>query len=338
MPTCAKIRPMPRALHHRVVAVAYDGLCTFEFGVVAEIFALKRPELTTDSWYTFQVCSLESGPVRALGGITVQPRAGLSALRRADTVVIPGWKNSGRELPPAELVKAIQRAHSRGARIVSICSGAFVLAAAGLLDGKRATTHWHHADRLAAQYPLIRVDPDVLYVDEGTVMTSAGSAAGIDLCLHIVRKDFGAAISNQVARRLVVSPHRDGDQSQYVAAAPLRHMGSEDRFSKLLNWSVSHIDQELTVGALARQANMSARNFARRFREETGTTPHLWLTRQRLGAAQQLLETTDHPVGRVAELVGMHSAVTLRHHFRQAFRTTPTAYRLRFARKQAVSQ
>jgi len=329
---------MPRALHHRVVAVAYDGLCTFEFGVVAEIFALKRPELTTDSWYTFQVCSLESGPVRALGGITVQPRAGLSALRRADTVVIPGWKNSGRELPPAELVKAIQRAHSRGARIVSICSGAFVLAAAGLLDGKRATTHWHHADRLAAQYPLIRVDPDVLYVDEGTVMTSAGSAAGIDLCLHIVRKDFGAAISNRVARRLVVSPHRDGDQSQYVAAAPLRHMGSEDRFSKLLNWSVSHIDQELTVGALARQANMSARNFARRFREETGTTPHLWLTRQRLGAAQQLLETTDHPVGRVAELVGMHSAVTLRHHFRQAFRTTPTAYRLRFARKQAVSQ
>jgi AraC family transcriptional activator FtrA len=338
MPTCAKIRPMPRALHHRVVAVAYDGLCTFEFGVVAEIFALKRPELTTDSWYTFQVCSLESGPVRALGGITVQPRAGLSALRRADTVVIPGWKNSGRELPPAELVKAIQRAHSRGARIVSICSGAFVLAAAGLLDGKRATTHWHHADRLAAQYPLIRVDPDVLYVDEGTVMTSAGSAAGIDLCLHIVRKDFGAAISNRVARRLVVSPHRDGDQSQYVAAAPLRHMGSEDRFSKLLNWSVSHIDQELTVGALARQANMSARNFARRFREETGTTPHLWLTRQRLGAAQQLLETTDHPVDRVAELVGMHSAVTLRHHFRQAFRTTPTAYRLRFARKQAVSQ
>ncbi len=330
MPTYVKIRPMPRALHHRVVAVAYDGLCTFEFGIVAEIFALKRPEMTTDSWYSFQVCSLESGPVRAIGGITVQPRAGLSALRRADTVVIPGWKNSA---PPAELVKAIQRAHRRGARIVSICSGVFVLAAAGLLDGKRATTHWQHAARLAAQYPLIRVDPDVLYVDEGTVMTSAGSAAGIDLCLHIVRKDFGAAISNQVARRLVVSPHRDGDQSQYVAAAPIRRMGSEDRFSKLLDWAVSHMDRELTVGALAGQAKMSTRNFARRFREETGTTPHLWLTRQRLAAAQQLLETTDHAVDRVAELVGMHSAFTLRHHFRQAFRTTPTAYRLRFARK-----
>lgn len=329
MPTCVKILPMPSALHHRVVAVACEGLCTFEFGVVAEIFALKRPELTTDSWYTFQVCSPESGPLRALGGITVQTLAGLSALRRADTVVIPGWKNS---VPPA-LVTAIQRAHRRGARIVSICSGVFVLAAAGLLDGKRATTHWQHADRLAAQYPLIRVDPDVLYVDEGTVMTSAGSAAGIDLCLHIVRKDFGAAICNQVARRLVVSPHRDGDQSQYVAAAPLRGMGSEDRFSKLLDWAVGHMDRELTVGALARQARMSARNFARRFREETGTTPHLWLTRQRLAAAQQLLETTDHPVDRIAELVGMHSAVTLRHHFRQVFRTTPTAYRLRFARK-----
>jgi AraC family transcriptional activator FtrA len=332
MPICVKIRPMAGKSNHRVVAVAYDGLCTFEFGIVAEIFALKRPELKTDSWYSFQVCSLERGPVHALGGITIQPSAGLSALRRADTIVIPGWKNSGLELPPVELLTAIQRAHRRGARIVSICSGVFVLAAAGLLDGKRATTHWHHAERLAGQYPQIRVNPDALYVDEGTVMTSAGSAAGIDLCLHIIRKDFGATVSNQVARRLVVSPHRDGDQSQYVTAAPMSHVDSDNSLSRMLAWAVRHLDQELAVGELARQAKMSVRNFARRFREETGTTPHLWLTRQRLAAAQQLLETTNHPVDRVAKLVGMGCAATLRHHFRQAFQTTPTAYRQRFAR------
>ena len=311
---------------HRVVALAYDGLCTFEFGIVVEAFALPRPELKVP-WYRFSVCSLERHAVRALGGVSVRVDAGLEALRRADTIVIPGWRNAD-EPPPAALVAEIQRAHRRGARLVSICSGVFVLAAAGLLDGRRATTHWRYAARLAARFPRIAIAPDVLYVDEGRVLTSAGSAAGLDLCLHIIRKDFGAGIANQVAKRLVISPHREGGQAQFVAAPVQSDAGHG--LARLLGWAQANLHRPLTVDVLAVQARMSARSFARHFRAQTGTTPHRWLIHQRLLLAQQRLESTRDSVDRVAERAGLQSAATLRLHFRRTFRTSPTAYRRQF--------
>src|SRR6476620_2190492 len=207
---------MARVDRRRVVALAYDRMATFEFGIVVEVFGLPRPEIERP-WYRFEVCALDRGPLRATGGVTLRARAGLRALSRAGTIVIPGWRDP-EERPPEPLLKAVRAAHARGARLLTICSGVFVLAAAGLLDGRRATTHWRYVERLRALHPLVRVEPDVLYVDEGSILTSAGSAAGIDLCLHVVRRDYGAEIANQVARRLVVSPHRDGGQSQYIPA------------------------------------------------------------------------------------------------------------------------
>jgi AraC family transcriptional regulator, transcriptional activator FtrA len=315
---------MPR--RHRLVALAYDGLCTFEFGIVVEAFALPRPELEVP-WYQFEVCSLERRSVRALGGVTVRAGRGLEALKRADTIVVPGWRNAD-EPPPAALLAPLRAAHRRGARLVSICSGVFVLAAAGLLDGKRATTHWRYVERLTRRFPTIRVEPDMLYVDEGRILTSAGSAAGIDLCLHIIRQDHGAEIANRVARRLVVSPHREGGQSQYVPTPVQRD--AAHGLARLLDWARANLHRPLTVEDLARQARMSGRNFARRFRAETGTTPHRWLVHQRLLLAQDRLETTDDGIDRVAESVGLQTGTTLRHHFRRTFRTSPTAYRRRF--------
>jgi AraC family transcriptional activator FtrA len=322
-----KMLPMPRPPGGSVVALAYDGLTTFEFGIVVEIFGLKRPELGVE-WYRFRVCSLERRALSATGGITVHTRYGLGVLRKADTIVIPGWREMD-EPPPLALIRALQHGHRRGARLVSICSGVFVLAAAGLLDGKRAAAHWRHADRLAARFPRVQVEPDVLYIDEGDILTSAGSAAGIDLCLHIVRLDYGAAIANIVARRLVVPPHRDGGQSQYVPelvrAEPARGL------SRLLDRVRAHLDRPWTVEALATEAAMSPRNFARRFRDETGTTPHAWLTHQRLLNAQRHLETTDQSIDAIAEAVGLQTAETLRHHFRRRFQTSPSDYRRRFS-------
>src|ERR1700756_1254666 len=204
---------MPRRNLRNVAALAYDGIAAFEFGIVAEVFGLPRPEMGPD-WYRFQVCSLQPGRLRATGGIFIQTRGRLADLAKAGTIVIPGWKAT--EMPSPKLITALRRAHASGARLVSICSGAFVLAATGLLDGKRATTHWRYAEELASRFPKISVDPGVLYVDEGSILTSAGSAAGIDLCLHIVRCGYGAEIANRVARRLVMPPHRDGGQAQYI--------------------------------------------------------------------------------------------------------------------------
>jgi AraC family transcriptional activator FtrA len=317
---------MPVLRNRRVVALVYDRLCTFEFGIVVEMFGLPRPELDVD-WYRFDVCSLDPGPLEATGGVTVQPTAGLRTLQRAGTIVIPGWRDAD-ERPPEALLKVVRAAHARGARLVSICSGVFVLAAAGLLDGKRATTHWRYVDRLRARYPRVHVEADVLYVDEDTILTSAGSAAGIDLCLHIVRRDYGAEIANQVARRLIVPPQRDGGQSQYIPA-PMRADASHG-LSKLLEWAQRRLSEPLSVDTLAGRAAMSPRTFARRFREETGTTPHQWLTHQRLLAAQRRLETTNESVDAIAEAVGLQTAATLRLHFRRALRITPTAYRRRF--------
>jgi AraC family transcriptional activator FtrA len=313
----------------RVAVLAYDGLCTFEFGIVVEIFGLRRPELDVD-WYEFEVCSLDRGPLRATGGVTIQPAGGARALRRAGTIVIPGWRDVD-ERPPQAVLDIVRAAHARGVRLVTICTGVFILAEAGLLDGKRVTTHWRHVDRLRARFPKVRVEPDVLYVDEGDILTSAGSAAGIDLCLHIVRRDYGAEIANQVARRLIVPPQRDGGQSQYIPAPVRAETGGG--LARVLDWAQRRLGEPLTVDTLARRATMSARTFARRFREETGTTPHQWLTHQRLLAAQRRLETSAASVDEIAEAVGLQTAATLRLHFRRSLRTTPTAYRRRFSTK-----
>jgi AraC family transcriptional activator FtrA len=317
--------------NRRVVAVIYDGLCTFEFAVVVEVFALRRPELNVE-WYDFGVCSVEGGPVRATGGIRIVANRGLRALAGAGTILIPGWRDPD-EQPPASLLNALRRAHARGARVVSVCSGVFVLAAAGLLDGKRATTHWRYVEKLHRDYPRIRIEPDVLYVDEGSILTSAGSAAGIDLCLHLVRRDYGADVANQVARRMVVSPHRDGGQAQYIRSPIPRQAGSG--LAGVMEWALNSLHTKLSVKQLAGRANMSERTFARRFVDENGTTPHHWLTRQRLLAAQRRLETTNDSIDAVAEGVGFETAETLRHHFRKHYKTTPTAYRRQFSLRSA---
>jgi AraC family transcriptional activator FtrA len=311
----------------RVTVLVYDGLSPFEFGIVVEIFGLPRPELDVD-WYKFEICSLERGPLRAMGGLRVEAPRGLRSLQRAGTIVIPGWRRTS-EPPPESLLRALRSAYARGARLVSICSGVFVLAATGLLDGKRATTHWRDAEQLSARFPKVLVDPGVLYVDEGRILTSAGSAAGIDLCLHIVRRDYGAEIANRVARRLVMPPHRDGGQAQYVQH-PV-HSRASGALAPVLQWAQSHLDQALHVEDLARHAAMSPRTFARRFREQTGTTPHQWMTHQRLLAAQTRLEKTGEGIDQIAEAVGLQTAATLRHHFSRTLDTTPTAYRRRFS-------
>ena len=321
---------MIREAHRRVAVLAYDRLALFELGIAVEIFGLPRPELDVD-WYRFRVCSLDRGPLRATAGVRVKAAAGLQGFSRAGTIVIPGWRDPD-EIPPDRLLRVIRAAYARGARLVTICSGVFVLAAAGLLDGRRATTHWRYVDRLRARYPRIQVEPDALFIDEGQILTSAGSAAGIDLCLHLVRRDYGAQIANQVARRLIVSPQRDGGQSQYIPA-PVRAeaMGG---MARVVDWAQRHLDQPLTVDALARRAAMSPRTFARRFREETGTTPHRWLIHQRLLAAQRRLEATADSIDEVAQAVGLQTAATLRLHFRRSLRSTPTAYRRQFSVKR----
>jgi AraC family transcriptional regulator, transcriptional activator FtrA len=312
---------------HRIAAVVYDDLCVFEFGILVELFGLPRPELPVE-WYRFSTCSLDPGPLTGTAGVRLEARHGLAGLRGADTIAIPGWRDPD-ERPPRPLLRALQRAHARGARLLALCSGAFVLAAAGLLDGRRATTHWRYADAFQARYPRVRFESNVLYVDEGRVLTSAGSAAGIDLCLHVVRCDHGAEIANHVARRLVVPPHRDGGQAQYVSEpVSTRAPGG---LARVQAWALARLDRPLALDDLAREGNMSVRTLARRFEQETGSTPHRWLTHQRLLAAQRLLETTDDAIDDVARAVGFESGMTLRHHFRRAFGTTPTGYRRRFS-------
>lgn len=312
---------------HLVVALAYDRLCTFEFGCVVELFALERPELGVP-WYDFEVVAVEPGPIRAAGGITVQAPYEPELLALADTIVIPGWRDAD-EAPPPALVEAIRTAHARGARLCSICSGVFVLAAAGVLDGKRATTHWRYTDRLAQRHPNIIVQPDDLYVDEGRVITSAGSAAGIDMLLHLVRRDYGARIGNLVAQRLVVAPHREGGQAQFLPR-PMAH-DEQGRLSRLMDWLRSHPALPHTVSSMAERAAMSPRTLQRQFQDATGMGAVEWLIHERVALAKDLLETADIPLAQVAERAGFGSEESLRHHFRRLAATSPGAYRRRFA-------
>lgn len=310
---------------HRVVALAYDGLCTFEFGCTVELFALERPELGVD-WYDFRVAAVERGPIRAAGGITVQARYAPGWLRQADTIVIPGWRDADEE-PPQALLALIRAAHRRGARLCSICSGVFVLAAAGVLDGQRVTTHWRYAERLARRYPRVQVEADALYIDNGQVITSAGSAAGLDMLLHLVRRDYGARVGNLVAQRLVVPPHRAGGQAQFVP----RPMPPDEagRLAQLMDWLRRHPTGAHTVASMAQQAAMSARTLQRQFQHATGLGPAEWLTRERVAIAKDLLES-PLPLAQVAEQAGFGSEETLRHHFRRLVATTPGAYRKAF--------
>ncbi|MBG0817779.1 helix-turn-helix domain-containing protein [Planomonospora sp. ID82291] len=308
---------------HTVALAATDGMLHFELSLAYEVFS-SAPAGVTVPWYDVTVCG--PGAVR-VGRFRLEPDRGLDHLPRARTVIVPGWADVEAD-PPAELVDAVRAAHEAGARVASLCTGAFVLAAAGLLDGRRATTHWAHTRDLAARYPGVDVNPDVLYVDGGSVLTSAGKAAAMDLCLHLVRLDHGSSIANAVARRLVVPPHRDGGQAQFVTApVPAPH---DHPLAGLLPWVIERLDRPLTVEDMARQANMSARHLARRFRSVTGTTPLRWLLTQRIRRAQELLETTDDGVGAIAAATGMGTATTLRRHFGRTVGVPPDAYRRTF--------
>ncbi|MGH9125019.1 MAG: helix-turn-helix domain-containing protein [Acidimicrobiales bacterium] len=307
---------------HLVAAVVFDHVSPFELAVACEVFGIDRSADVGSPWYRFKVCAAGPRPVKAKTGFTIDTPYGLEALPGAGTIIVPAGDAVGNK----DLLEALRRAHRRGTRIMSVCTGAFVLAAAGLLDGRRATTHWMHAAELARRYPLVKVDPDVLYVDDGDILTSAGTAAGIDLCLHVVRLDYGAEAANIVARRMVVPPHRDGGQAQFVAQ-PLLPRAAPNPFADTLEWAMENLDADLTIGDLAARSAMSARTFARRFQESHGTTPHQWLLRQRVLLAQRLLETTDLPVEQVASRCGMGTAANLRQHFQRIVRNTPQGYR-----------
>ena len=312
---------------HLVAALVYDRLCTFEFGCVTELFALERPELGV-TWYRFAVCAVEPGPIRAAGGIGIAAPYSLKMLDRASTIVVPGWRDPD-ERPPEPLLKKIRAAVERGARVCSICSGVFVLAAAGVLDGKTVTTHWRYAEKLQQRYPQLRVKPDALYVDEGQVITSAGSAAGLDMLLHLVRRDYGSAIANRVAQRLVVPPHREGGQAQFVP----RPMPQDDssRLARLMDYVRANPAHAHTLASLADQAAMSPHTLQRQFRDATGMAPYEWLIRERVAIARELLESpADLPMSRVAELAGFGSEESLRRHFRRIALTSPGAYRKKF--------
>lgn len=311
---------------HLVVAVAYDQLCTFEFGCVVEVFALPRPELAVD-WYRFAVCAAERGQIRAAGGVTMLVPRGLSMLDKADTILIPGWRDPDKQ-PPAALLRKIRAAYERGARLASICSGVFVLAAAGVLDGKMATTHWRYADRLAARYPAIRVRPNDLYSVQGQVITAAGSAAGLDMMLHIVRTDHGARVANMVARRLVIPPYRRGDQAQFVMRPVLPD--ESGRLTSLIDWLRENLKRPHTLEALAARATMSTRTLQRQFADATGFSPYEWILRERVAVAQEMLESRNATLARVADLCGFKSEQSMRKHFRRIAGTSPATYRQQF--------
>lgn len=312
-----------------VAVLAYDGLCTFEFGVAYEVFGLPRPEMGAD-WYHYSVCGVEPGPLRAGGGLAVTPDHGLEVLDRADLIVAPGWRAIDASVP-VELCDGLQRASARGARVMSLCSGVAVLAASGLLKGRRATTHWRYLPGMIARYPEVEFIDNVLYVDEGQVLTAAGSAAGIDLCLHVVRRDFGHDAANAVARRLVVPPHRSGGQAQFVPA-PVPRAYESDRLAPLLEWMRANLDQAIFIEALADRAGMSRRTFQRRFSDITGLPPGDWLIGERVRRASELMEAGHGgSVDAIAAAVGFQTGQILREHFKKRLGVPPATYRASFA-------
>jgi len=310
----------------RAAILAYDGLCTFEFGIAVELFALPRPELPIP-WFETRVVGIDGPRLRALGGIVVEADAGLDTLETVDLIVVPGWRDPERP-PPEATLDILRRAHARGTTLLTICSGVFVAAATGLLAGKPATTHWRYGTTLRRRHPEIDFQEDVLYVDTGGIITSAGSAAGIDAGLHYIRRTFGAEIANRVARRLVAAPHRDGGQAQFVPGpvAP----ASPDRLARTLEWAQGRLGSPLRVPDMAAHAHMSERTFLRRFRDATGTTPHKWLRRARIAAAQGMLEANGTSVEEIALQCGFETPESFRTAFRAVTGLSPLAYRRRF--------
>lgn len=318
--------------NRHVAILAYDQLCMFEFGIAVEVFGLARPEFSHLDWYTYEIVGIEPGPYRSMGGITVEAPHDLSRLDNAGLIVVPGWRGA-RAPVPEPLAVALRRAHARGARIASLCSGVFVPARSGLLDGKQATTHWRYASTLASECPMVDVVEDILYVDGGDVLTAAGSAAGIDLCLHIVRQDFGPQVANTVARRLVLPAHREGGQAQFVARPVAKER--QGRVAPLLDTLRERLNEQWTVAAMASLANQSERSLIRHFRQTTGMSPLSWLIAERVERTKELLETTDLALDAIAEAAGFQTQETLRHHFRGRTGVSPSAYRRSFGRVAA---
>ncbi|MGH1539476.1 MAG: transcriptional regulator FtrA [Arenicella sp.] len=308
-----------------VCILTYNNLCMFEYSIALEIFALPRPEMKIEHWYDCKVIAVEQGGTTSgLGNVTVNAPFDLDSLLEASVIIVPGWSGE----PSQALKNTLHKATQSGVRIATICSGVFLLAACGLLNNKKVTTHWRYAEKLKQDYPEALVDPDVLYIDEGHILTSAGSAAGIDLCLHIVRQDFGSDIANQVARRLVLPAHREGGQAQFIPR-PLPKR-SNDRFSPLLDQIRSKLDESWPISRMADISGMSPRTLLRRFQDTTGESPAVWLTMERLSLVRELLETTNHSVSQIAETSGFITPELLRHHFKRHYDTSPLAYRSQF--------
>ena len=313
---------------HRVAVLVLEGAKPLDVGIPAQIFT-KRASMP----YELRVCGAAPGLVTGGDGLSFHVAEGLEALETADTIFVPGYREPAREDPPSAVVDALLAAHARGARLAAISTGAFALAATGLLDGKRATTHWHYTKALATKHPLITVDENVLFVDEGDVLTSAGAASGVDLCLHLVRRDHGVGLSNQVARRLVAAPYRSGGQAQYVPRSVPEPLG--DVFAATREWALTRLDEPLTISDLARHARVSPRTFSRRFVEDTGYTPTQWVLRARIDVARELLERSDLGVEQIADRVGLGTGANLRLHFQRILGTSPSEYRHTFMRSAA---
>ncbi|MEM7483147.1 MAG: helix-turn-helix domain-containing protein [Acidobacteriota bacterium] len=313
-----------------IAAAIYDGLPGFEYSIAWEVLGRDRRDIV-DDWYEFLPCRVEDGPLHSQHGMQFEPAGSLADLARAHTVLIPGWRGAV-ERPPEPFLEAIRDAHAQGVRLVTICTGVFVPAHAGLLDGRTATTHWMHVEALRTAFPRIEVQDDALYVKDtagpGPIYTSAGSAAGLDLCFALVREDFGLTVSNAIARRVVAPVHRDGGQSQY-ADCPAGVCGDQS-FGPVLDWMIAHLDQDFAMHQIARRFGYSLRTFQRRFKEITSLSPHQWLVRQRLGRARELLESSDESVERIATESGLGSAANLRKHLARHLGTTPRAYRSAF--------
>jgi len=309
-----------------VAVVAFDRISPFHLSVPCVVFG---EALADSNPFEVVVCAAEAGLLRTTANFALTQLASLNVLRRADAIVVPSWRDV-EERPPERLLRALRAAHARGAQIVGLCLGAHVLAEAGLLDGRRATTHWTYAAVMAERFPAVAVDPDVLYVEDRGVLTSAGTAAGLDACLYLLRQRLGAAEANRVARRLVVSPHREGGQAQFIEQ-PLPRTAGGTRLARLIEAVRKRLAEPHSLDSLAAEAKMSRRSFTRHFKELTGTTVQSWLLAERLSLSQRLLEKTDQPVERVAELAGFGSVVSLRHHFRRTFGVSPSAWRRSFS-------
>jgi AraC family transcriptional activator FtrA len=314
---------------HRVAVIVPSDFTLFELGVAVEVFASPRPELERE-WYDVRLCAADPGPMNVMGGLFgVSIPHGIEAIDDADTVIVPQAGSIDRPAEPS-VIDAVRRAYARGARLISFCSGAFVLAASGALDGRPAATHWKYARQLALDYPRVRVNPEVLYVDDGQVLTSAGTAAGIDLSLHVIRKDHGACVARHISRSMVVAPHREGGQAQFIMAPAPNRRPQQDGVARTMDYALHHLADALSVQELAARAFMSPRNFSRRFHQLTGTTPAHWVLQQRLTRVRKLLEETDMPIEQIAAETGFGSSVTLRQRFSSTLRTTPSAYRKAF--------